>query len=124
MDPIGFGFADYDALGRFRPESAPELPVEPAILSPDGVLPADLVGPISGPRELAERLAASPEVHSCVATQWYRYAAGRAETASDGCAVLDLGTRFVESNGDLRELVVAIATSDVFRFRSVEELSR
>jgi hypothetical protein len=123
MDPIGFAFAEYDALGRFRPAAAPELPVEPAVHSPDGSLPEDLVGPISGPRELAERLAGSGHVSACVATQWYRYAAGRQETAADGCAVLDMGARFAESGGDLRELVVTIATSEAFRFRSVDDLS-
>jgi hypothetical protein len=123
MDPLGFGFAEYDALGRFRPESAPELPVAPAVLSPDGALDADVVGPISGPRELAERLAGSAQVHACVAKQWYRYATGRNESASDACTVLDLGASFAESGGDLRELLVAIATSDAFRFRSADELS-
>ncbi|MGE0788085.1 MAG: DUF1592 domain-containing protein [Sandaracinaceae bacterium] len=123
MDTIGFAFADYDIFGRFRPELAPELPMEPAILMAGGRIPEGLVGELADPRELAERLGTSPHVESCVATQWYRYAVGRAETDADGCAVLGMGARFTDSGGDVRELIVAIATSDAFRFRSTQDLT-
>ena len=37
-----------------------------------------------------QKLAASATVRACVATQWFRYGYGRAETAADGCSMKTL----------------------------------
>lgn len=124
MDPIGFGFADYDDLGRFRPLDAAARAELPAteILSPDGKLDPNLVGAFDGPRELSERLAESPDVTACVSLQWARYATGRREGPADACNRLELAGAFEASGGDLRELMFLIATSPAFASRSTAEL--
>jgi hypothetical protein len=124
MDPIGFGFADYDDLGRFRPldaETRASLP-QTEIRSPDGKLGPELVGEFDGPRELAERLAESDQVGACVSRQWASYATGRRETATDACNRLELADAFAASGGDLRELMFHIATSHSFASRSTTEI--
>ena len=54
---------------------------------------------------------------NCVATNWYRYAFGRTETAADGCSLLDVEQTFRSSGGRFKELLVAIVKTDAFRYR-------
>ncbi len=111
MDPIGFGFQRYDGVGRWR--------------STDGNFPVDDGGEIAGSvdadgafvgaRALADRLVRSPEVQMCMTRQWFRFAMGRAESAEDMRGLRPVFERFVGSGLDMRELVIALATSDLFR---------
>ncbi|MBX3126233.1 MAG: DUF1592 domain-containing protein [Polyangiaceae bacterium] len=113
MDPIGFGFEHYDAIGRHRTMDA-GFPVDAsgAIVGTEHT-DAEFVGA----RELAGLLASSPDVSACVASQWYRFAVGRGEAKEDECALASINETFAKSGGDIRELVVAIVTSEAFRYR-------
>jgi len=63
--------------------------------------------------EMATRLATSSQVRQCVSTQWLRFSLGRSEdTERDSCSLAVINDRFAKSDYDLRELIVAIATSD------------
>jgi hypothetical protein len=115
IDPVGFGFEQYDGLGRFR-TTENGLPVDAS-----GALTRvgdDLRGTFNGAVELSQRLAASAEVQDCVATQVYRFALGRLEAKEDTCALAYVQAQFRESGGDLRELMVAVATSHAFLTRA------
>lgn len=113
MDPIGFGFEHYDAIGRHR--------------TTDSGFPVDASGEIfatdhtnakfDGVRELSTLLAASPDVRACVAEQWFRFAIGRGQSKEDECALSEVEQAFADTGGDIRELVVTIVTSDAFRHR-------
>lgn len=117
MDPIGFGFEHYDALGGWR-----------AI---DGALPVDAQGEISttgdsdgtfdGAVELGERLAASERVRRCIATQWFRFALGRNELEADQPSIAEAYQTFSRQGFDVRELIVAITRSHAFRHARFEE---
>jgi hypothetical protein len=124
MDPIGFAFARYDDLGRYRAEEAGGEPIDQhgEVISPDGALGDEVTGTFAGPGELASRLSHSPDVEACIARQWFRFATGRVEDTGDACAIFTVAKSFGESGGDLRALLVAIATSPAFGARSVEEL--
>jgi hypothetical protein len=115
IDGVGFGFEAYDQLGRFRSEEN-RLPVDTS----GNVLLSDpeLTGPFRGANELAARLGASSRVRDCVATSWYRFALGRLEGDADLCSLDDVKSRFAASNGDFRELLVAITRSLAFRYRA------
>ncbi len=112
MDPIGFGFENYDALGRFRDQEN-GLPID----NSGQVLASDLPGSFHGAVELASQLAESTQVKDCVVRQWFRFANGRLETDADGCTLTALSKRFNASGNDLRELLVELTLSDAFRFR-------
>src|SRR5262249_15310942 len=83
MDPIGFGFEHYDAMGLWRSTDQGQ-PVDA-----DGEIldSTDADGPFTGAVELGKRLAASDQVRQCFATQWFRFAYGRGETADDACSL-------------------------------------
>jgi hypothetical protein len=116
LDPIGFGFENYDGIGRFRTDDAGVAVDARGELTLSGV--AD--GPFEGAVELAHRLVESSEVHECFSRQLFRFAIGRRETERDECTIDEITSRFVGSELDIRELLVAIATSEAFRMTRVE----
>lgn len=115
MDPIGFGFENYDSIGRWRTMDG-EAPVD---ARGEVVGTREVDGKFTGAIELAKRLAASVDVRECMAKQVFRYASGRAETPGDACTLQRLRERFDSRGHDMRELWVAVAASDAFRYRAV-----
>jgi hypothetical protein len=113
MDPIGFGFESYDAIGRYRTMDG-DRPVDNAgwIASSQ-----DVDGEFRGARQLVEKLAGSAQVRDCVATQWFRYGMGRFDGPGDGCSLQRLRQAFASSGGDLKEMLVAITQTDSFLLR-------
>lgn len=118
LEGVGFGLEEYDQLGRFRTEEYGLLVDASGQLLESG--DASIDGPFNGAQELAAKLAVSPQVESCMAAQWFRYGMGRGEQAGDVCSLNQIKTQFTEAGGDFRELLVALATSDVFRFRPLD----
>ncbi|MCA9671574.1 MAG: DUF1592 domain-containing protein [Myxococcales bacterium] len=106
MDPIGFGFERYDGVGRYRDTEAGK-PIDDSGSLVDTV---DLDGDFRGVPDLAKKLAESAQVQRCMVKQWFRYAFGRRESGFDACAIREAQKRFAAADGDLRELIVAIAT--------------
>lgn len=115
-DPIGLAFEHFDAMGRYRDtENGAALDVTGEII---GATDPSLAGSFVGVRAMAEKLAASSQVRACMATQWFRYAAGRSEAEADECSLAVMRDSFNTSNGDLLELIVATTQTDAFWFRS------
>jgi hypothetical protein len=118
MDPIGLGFENYDPIGAFRTNDG--LGAVDATGSLVEVA-ADLAGDFDGAVALANKLAGSREVRTCVGLQWFRFSLGRMESADDSCSVKDIRDGFEASGGNVRALLVQIAQSDAFRHvRSAE----
>jgi hypothetical protein len=112
MDPIGFGLENYDGVGKWRTVDQGQ-PVDAS-----GTMSAsDVDGPFNGAVELAGKLAKSQEMNDCVATEWFRYAFGRGETADDACTMASLKQSFASAGFNIQELLAAIAQADAFRFR-------
>jgi hypothetical protein len=115
MDPIGFGFSNYDPIGRYQTMEGGR----PVDASGEIVQSKDLDGPFNGVVELSRRLAGSDNVRACLTAQWFRYALGRTEDSGDAASIQGAEGAFSPA-GDLRELVIATTKSDSFRSRVVE----
>jgi Protein of unknown function (DUF1592)/Protein of unknown function (DUF1588)/Protein of unknown function (DUF1595)/Protein of unknown function (DUF1587)/Protein of unknown function (DUF1585) len=115
LDNVGFGLEAFDHLGRFRADEN-GIPIDATGNVMDSGDPT-LDGAFDGALELSSRLAASPQVAACLATQWFRYSMGRAEQEADVCSLEQVKADFASSGGDFRELLIALATTDAFRFR-------
>ena len=115
IDPIGLGFENYDALGRFRADEN-GLPVD---ASGELQQAGASSGTFNGAVELAHKLATSPEVRACVGKQWFRFALGRIEREGDACSVQRLSEDFAAADYDVRALLLSLVTSDAFRLRKV-----
>jgi hypothetical protein len=123
MDPLGLGFEAYDAVGRYRDnENGQPIDVSGEVVATDnpGTDYSQLEGPFNGVAQLGQKLAESPQVKSCMTTQWFRYAYGRAETEADACSFDTLAADFADHDYDLRELVVALTQTDAFLYRNSE----
>lgn len=114
MDPIGFAFENFDSVGAYRTEEGGQV----IDVSGEMVASDDMDGPFVGVRQLAEKLAGSAQVRECLATQWFRYTAGRFENVDDECSLDGLRAGFHGSEGDLVELIVATTQTDAFMYRS------
>lgn len=116
IDPVGFGFEHFDAVGAFRAEDAGE-PVDASGIATavGGIDPDDEA--FDGVVELGALLATSPEAPACLARQYFRFAHGRLETEDDSCAVEALADAFATADHDLVELFVATLTAGEFRYR-------
>jgi hypothetical protein len=115
MDPIGFGFSNYDPIGRYQTMEGGK----PVDASGEIQRSQDLDGPFNGVIELSNKLARSNNVRACLTAQWFRYALGRPEAAGDAASIKSALDAFTPA-GDLRELIVATTKTDSFRSRVVE----
>jgi hypothetical protein len=112
MDPIGLTLENYDGAGRYRAtENGNPIDVSGEIVS------SDVTGPFEGARGLAQKLAASARVKSCVARSWFRYAYGRAETSSDACTLALADQKFKDGGYKIKDIIVALTQTDAFLYR-------
>jgi hypothetical protein len=116
IDPLGLAFEHYDAVGAYRDAYTGGQPVD-ATGTVDA-LDVDITDAI----DLAYALATADDVRDCYQRHAFRYAHGRRETEGDACALSGVEEAF--SGGDIIELLVAIASSDSFRFRPAPEEAR
>lgn len=116
IDPLGFAFEHFDAMGRYRTMEGP-LAID---ASGELVATVDMDGPFDGAHELNHIFAHSVQVRDCMATQWLRYAIREHETSADACS-LQQAKRALAKNGNIQELIFAVVQSDAFRYKSTGE---
>jgi hypothetical protein len=112
MDPIGFGFENYDGVGKYRTTDN-RLPVD----STGSITIDGTAHPFKNAIELSGILAASDTVNRCFSTMWLRYATKRNELAADQASLNDSFSAFTKA-GSISDLMVAVAGSRTFRYRS------
>jgi hypothetical protein len=118
MDPIGFGFSNYDGLGHIQTMDG-DQPVDVSG-NVGGSMKTDIDGDFSGVAQLAGKLAGSTMVRQCFARQWFRFAMNRYEQAPDNCSMKSIDTAFQSANESLNVLPGALVQSDAFLYRSVQ----
>ena len=120
MDPIGFGWSQFNSIGQFSPQDYNVVE--------DGsgsVVGSDFDGAFKGPVELGKKLASSAMVQSCFASTVSQWALGRptsTQMSSDDYAAIQQGVASGFAQGDIKSLFVAIATSDAFRLRDTSNV--
>jgi hypothetical protein len=112
INGIGFGFEEFDSIGQFRTTDN-DKPVN----ATGELVGTDVDGKFNGAAELAQTLSQSAQVQYCVVRNFYRYAHGREEAAGEWCKLDQLNAALDKSGGDVRELLVQIATSHEFMKR-------
>ncbi|MEM9457819.1 MAG: DUF1592 domain-containing protein [Myxococcota bacterium] len=114
MDPLGFAFEHYDAIGEWRDaENGKPVDASGEVISTEATN-----GSFEDAIELTRMLAESPDVQACVMRQVYQYVHGRRTSEADECALEPLDERFAASQGDLVDLVVGLVTQENFTVRS------
>jgi hypothetical protein len=113
IDPIGFAFENYDGIGKYRTMDNGQ-PVDASGSLQLGSTTATFKNAV----ELMPALAAADDVRKCMATQWTRYLLRREETKGDMASLEYIQKMFRDSSFDMRELLVAIVSSDSFMRRT------
>jgi hypothetical protein len=110
MDPLGFGFENFDAVGAWRTK--------------DGKFDVDASGELpsgqkfNGPKELVAVLKTKQaEFRRCLAEKLLTYALGRGLEYYDKCALDDICTAVAADNDRFVTLVLAIVKSEPFQMR-------
>jgi hypothetical protein len=116
LNGFGFGLENYNAAGHYQ-TTDDGLPVDAS----GTIHGTDVDGPFNGGVALSAALSKSEVVHRCATEELVRYALGRAPVDVELPTVDTLTKAFMESGGDIRSLLVAVATSPTFRTRLVEE---
>ena len=63
-------------------------------------------------------LAKSPQVRTCFAGEWARFALSRADTADDAASLQATAAAFASDTATVQDLMAAVATMRSFRYRS------
>ena len=126
VDPVGFGFERFDAVGKHREkqlvtifptfdETSSKRKVQPTEYKLDIEAEGDVLGlkdaRFKSHRELGEILAGEPGCQKCVVKMLFRWANGRSEEPDDQPVIDAALARFRQSGFKFRDLVVATAVS-------------
>jgi hypothetical protein len=68
----------------------------------------------TSPRELGAILAKTPQCQECIVKQYFRYTAGRLETAADGPLIHKVTDQFRTSGYRFKELMVSLLVGRTF----------
>ena len=110
MDPIGFAFEHYNAIGKYRTKDG-DFPIDPA-----GVLPGGQS--FKGPKELKQILMGKKDLFSRALTEkMLTYGIGRGTEYYDKAAIDRIVTALAKNEFRFSTLMVEIAKSDPFRMR-------
>jgi len=116
INPIGFAFEGFDAVGAARDS--------------DNGAPLDTAGSVelstgtlefSGALDLILQLSESESVRGCYAKQWLRYAYARAEAVSDAQTLAALAEHLADDAYSVRELLVELTRPRAFTHRAPTE---
>jgi hypothetical protein len=121
IDPIGFGFEKFDAIGvkrdkfqlqffsgrggegRRAPPKTMDLDIDPK-----GYVAGIPDSQFSAPMELGAVMAKSAQCQECMVKQYFRYTAGRLETPTDRPAIRKILEDFQQSQFHFKELIVSL----------------
>ncbi len=110
LDPMGFAFENYNAVGKFRTKEGD------AVIDASGTLPGGQT--FKGPKELKQILVSKKDLFTRALTEkMLTYAIGRGLEYYDKSSVDKIGTALAKNDFRFSTLVVEITNSDPFRMR-------
>jgi hypothetical protein len=112
MDPLGFAFEHYDAIGAYREVDENGLTLD-STSEVDGT-------PVGNASDVGDVIAQLPEAAECIAQRFYEHGGAHLVENGEEDALQEVIDEFVASDYDFRSLVVALVVNDGFRFASVE----
>jgi hypothetical protein len=117
INPLGYAFDHFDALGLWR-DTEGGLPIDTT-----GTLSeTDAAGDFDGAVELVGRISSSQDAQACFVGKWMTHAYGRDEAPDDACAREQVEAALRDNGGNLVEMLVALAQTDQLRYRLKSEL--
>ena len=117
IDPVGFGFEGFDAVGRTRTtENGVAIDDHGDMVDIDGI-GTHTSSPFTSMAQLADTLATSRTAEACFVQQLGRFALGRELDADERCLLANATDAFVASDGDLRTALLEVIRAPAFTMR-------
>jgi hypothetical protein len=113
IDPIGYAFEEYDAIGAFRATDQGQ-PVNSAATIP---LPGGALTVKDAP-DLIRQLVHRDDTIDCLVRQWLRYALRRNDARGDYHSLETAGAAFRAASYDIKRLLVALSGTRSFTHRT------
>jgi hypothetical protein len=111
IDPVGVGFAQFDASGRFDAKlKLSDYPIAPA-------LPGSGSTSFKSIAELSSQLSMREELAACLAQRVFLYTEGRDPLNQDSCALDASARQFGAQKHGFLALVQGLVEADEFRLR-------
>lgn len=111
INPLGFSFENFDAVGGFRDQEGGN-PVDATATLP--IIKNGARAQVDGLAELSAVLADDPEVRACLGKQFAAWALRRGLTDGEYCSVSKHTLTFADGPGAFAELVRGVLTSASF----------
>lgn len=109
INPVGFAFETFDAIGRAR-STENGAPVDSSGTVALGDTPIEF----DGARELLTAIAQTPEVRACYAKNWLKFSYGRSDTNEDLRTLASLHQNLSDPGFGVRDLVLQLTQSAAF----------
>jgi hypothetical protein len=117
MDPLGFGFENFDAVGAWRTKDGKFA------IDPSGTLPGGKT--FKGPAELKKILKGrAAEFSRCLADKMLTYALGRGLEHYDKCALDAIVQKLARDKYRFTTLVIEVCKSDPFQKRRGKQVPK
>jgi hypothetical protein len=117
MDPLGFGFENFDAIGTWRTKDG-KFDVDSSGVLPDG-------SKFNGPAELRVILKKrEADVCRCMTEKLITYALGRGMERSDRCTIDEIARNLPKNQYRFSSLVLDIVKSDAFQMRRPKKAAK
>jgi Protein of unknown function (DUF1592)/Protein of unknown function (DUF1588)/Protein of unknown function (DUF1595) len=119
VNPAGFPFGHYDALGQWQDKENGVSPAGVAYSAPidasGELVGSDVAGPVDGAVQFSAKLAASRQVKDCLASRYWRAAFAR-DTATQEVTSLKYVQDRLASSGSFKDALLALVDSPAFQY--------
>ena len=117
MDPLGFGFENFDAIGGWRDKEGPHA-IDPSGILPDG-------SSFKGPAELRKVLLKKKGLFArCLTEKLLTFSLGRGAERSDRCFIDEIAKNVEKGDYRFTTLIIDIVKSDPFQKRRAKRATK
>jgi hypothetical protein len=117
MDPLGFGFENFDAVGAWR-EKEGKHAIDPSGVLPDG-------SSFKGPAQLRKVLLKKKDLFArCLTEKLLTYALGRGTERADRCFIEEIAKNAAKDDYRFTKLITEIVKSDPFQKKRARGASK
>lgn len=115
MDPVGFAFENYDAVGLYRTQEGGKT-IDTSGKIPDSA--GEEPGMTNGGIGIAQQLAQSETAQQCFAEHWLEYGYGRSlhDSPDERCLQQKLNTAFKASGYNVKQLMLDLTQLPAFLY--------
>jgi hypothetical protein len=112
LNPAGFAFEDFDAIGAHRTTE------RGVAVDASGSIGVIEVEGLNGGASVGAAIADTDAIHTCFARQWLRYTLGRVETVADTTSIRAM-SEASRGGAPLRDVMLSVVETYAFRHRAL-----